>query len=78
MKGKKPNNEFIANFLTTCAQNNQTSPQEIKAEALKQINSILMEISLLKERFSNMKDVLYLLGKTNVDKELLETYAKKR
>jgi len=67
MRGRKVDIDFISEFITDCAANNKTSPQEIYTEAkrqLKLVNRKLKAIELLKIRKAQLEDVMSSIEKT--------------
>ena len=73
MKGKKTDKDFVASFILNCAQKGISDLDQILNCAQKEIEELniqIMNISLVKQRRSNLMDVLDSLKKNNKDFKL--------
>ncbi len=69
MKGKKPNSEFVANFISANISNGISSSQQILATAKERIQEIdrqIMAVSALKKERSGLLDVIEQLNKGQI------------
>lgn len=71
MRGKKIDTEFVAEYISTCAQQGKTSPEDIVTQAELEVQIIdnkIKEVESLKKIRSKLIDVIFSLNNKNEDK----------
>lgn len=81
MKGKKPDQEFITNYIANCIENGISSSDDILQQTIDQIKIIddkIKEVEHLKNKRSKLLDIISIFNKKNEcdgdDKMMLSFY----